>query len=54
MGPLFTVIYFSAIISVMPSLQQKHEAILAIKGQCGPDRMVVGFTTICAVSAYRH
>jgi len=23
-------------------------------GHCGRDRMVVGFTTICAISAYHH
>jgi hypothetical protein len=24
------------------------------RGHCGRDRMVVGFTTVCAISAYHH
>ena len=25
-----------------------------IRGRCGRDRMVVGFTTTCAISTYHH
>jgi len=27
---------------------------VASGGRCGRDRMVVGFTTTCAISAYHH
>jgi hypothetical protein len=35
-----------------PELDAKHQ--IAARGRCGRDRIVVGFTTICTISAYHH
>ena len=32
----------------------KEELSVGIRGRRGRDRMVVGFTTICAISTYLH
>jgi hypothetical protein len=32
----------------------KEELSVGIRGRRGRDRMVIGFTTICAISTYLH
>jgi hypothetical protein len=43
-----TAIFKSAVLQLFSSEQQ------LIRGHHGGDRMVVGFTTTCAISAYHH
>jgi hypothetical protein len=43
----FLISYYVAIPNVTKLYQ-------TIRGRHGHDRMVVGFTTLCAISAYHH
>jgi len=41
-------------LGVLLSKTSKHFIKKKLRGHCGRDRMVVGFTTTCVISAYHH
>jgi hypothetical protein len=43
---------FSCVLDALQSITYEYHKI--IRGDRGHDRMVVGFTTTCAISAYRQ
>jgi hypothetical protein len=49
---------FSAGLTLMLShgcpFVHKHKMSISLRGHHGHDRMVVGFTTTCVISAYHH
>jgi hypothetical protein len=51
--PCFSHIYFLCLVQML-IIRNSHIHIFFFGSHCGHDSMVVGFTTICAISAYQH
>ena len=51
--PCFSHIYFLCLVQML-IIRDSHFHIFFFGSHCGHDSMVVGFTTICAISSYQH